>query len=156
MAQVGGAVDIPVSFVEATQGRRASHGQQALRRGNLAMSILLGHAQFPTKIATTIHKKGVNDLWVRGIEAIEARLEGSIPRGQSTLLLDELEANYSLVWQARLWRLLAKPELAEKFQIIVATHSAFALGIKHANYIEVAPGFVEEVESALRARYAIA
>jgi hypothetical protein len=57
-----------------------------------------------------------------------------------------------LLWQARLWELLARPDIAQKFQVIVATHSAFALGIAHANYIDFEPGVRAESESILRAR----
>ena len=65
-------------------------------------------------------------------------------------------ANFSLVWQARLWTLLANPQVAERFQVIVASHSAFALGSPHAHYIDLQNGFREEAEQALRDRFGAA
>lgn len=154
----GGAFDddfFSMGMSEIMASKRASHGQLSAHRGDQALAVLLGKAPFPEKINRRMTPDRVNDVWKCALEVIEARLAASIDLGQPTLLLDEPEANYSLVWQARLWTLLSRPDLASKFQIIVATHSAFALGIDHANYIEVVPGFREEAESALRARFSL-
>lgn len=120
----------------------------------MALAVLSGRQPFPTEVRRTIDARGVNDVWRQAIAVLEKRLVGTIPRGQPSLLLDEPEANCSLVWQARLWTLLSRPEVAAKFQIIVASHSAFALGIAHAHYIDTAPGFRQEVEANLRSRFA--
>lgn len=152
----GGAFDddfFVQGMEEAVGSRRRSHGQQTVARANAALAILLGPAPFPTRVERRIDPKSVNSLWQEGIATLEKRLVASLPKGQPSVLLDEPEANYSIAWQARLWSLLADEKLAQRFQIIVATHSAFALGIRHAHYIDVAPGFRQEAEAALRARF---
>lgn len=141
-------------LVEATTGCKKSHGQLALWRASRALAVLEDKRRFPREVLRKIGKSNVNSTWVQAIEVLEKRLEPSIAKGQPSVLLDEPEASFSLVWQARLWNKLADPALARDFQIIVATHSAFALGIAHANYIDVAPGFREEAEKVLRQRFA--
>ena len=42
------------------------------------------------------------------------------------------------------------------YQVIVATHSPFALGIVHANYIDFEPEFRPAVEALLRERFGAA
>lgn len=134
-------------------GRRGSTGQNSLDRLSTVMGILDGRVPFPEKVQVKIHREHVNDLWQQALDVLEKRFVASIPRGQPSLLLDEPEANFSLRWQARLWQRLAQPELADRFQLIVATHSPFALNIPHANYIEFEPGTRAEVESILHARF---
>ncbi|WP_434715866.1 AAA family ATPase [Paraburkholderia sp. A3RO-2L] len=81
---------------------------------------------------------------------IDELLSPKCAKGPRTLLLDEPESGYSLGWQAGLWNNILSRVDPEKFQVIVATHSPFALGIKGANYIEMAPGYhVESVAAML-------
>ncbi len=153
---IGGGFDddfFQEGLTETMAGRRQSHGQAAMRRSTLPLSILQGMAPFPTAIRRTISAKHVNEQWKRALELIEKRLVASIPLGQPTMLLDEPEANFSLDWQARLWTLLANPEMAKKYQIIVASHSAFSLGIAHANYIDLVPDIRLQAEAMLRERF---
>lgn len=134
--------------------QRGSHGQGALGRLNPVLSVLMGQAQFPAAVEKRVQRKNVNSLWAEALDVLEAAMAANIEPGQRTILLDEPEANFSLVWQSRLWRRLADPKVAERFQVIVATHSAFALGIEHAHYIDFVDGFRQETEDALRARFA--
>lgn len=153
----GGAFDddfFTQGLAEVTSGRKKSHGQLALWRTSQALAVLEDKRRFPKDILRKMKKSNVNSVWVEAIEVLEKRLEASIAKGQPSVLLDEPEANFSLVWQARLWSKLGAAALAKNFQIIVATHSAFALGIAHANYIDVAPGFRQEAEEVLRQRFA--
>jgi predicted ATPase len=99
-------------------------------------------------------------LWAQAIDLVEARLAASIPRGPMTVLLDEPESNFSMFWQSKIWSLLSKPDVHERFQVIVASHSVFALGIPGATYLEFEPGYVaratevltEKAEALLAAR----
>lgn len=133
---------------------RGSHGQHALRRAGGVLAILREEAPFPTAIHWQLNLDRVNDVWKEALDVLARRFEPAIPTGQPTILLDEPEANFSLVWQARLWQLLAQPRVAERFQVIVATHSAFALGIAHAHYLDLQDGFRTEAEQVLRERFA--
>lgn len=152
----GGAFDddfFKEGVVEATGHNGASHGQRSLARANAVLGVLAGKLQFPTEVNRRITKKSVNSVWGTALDVVDARMQPSIERGQQTILLDEPEANLSLLMQAELWRLLAHPDVAENFQVIVASHSPFALGISHAHYIEFQPEYVDKTLGALRERF---
>ena len=154
---IGGSFDddfFSAGVAEMTQHNRRSHGQASLSRANVALAILLGQAPFPKEVQRRINRDMVNDVWGRALDVVEDGLKGTIAPGQPSVLLDEPEANFSLLWQSRIWDLLAKPEMATKFQVIVATHSPFALGIAQAHYIDFVEGFRQECEAALRKRFA--
>lgn len=141
-------------IAEAMGSARRSHGQLSLSRSDTALAVLLGKAAHPQTIVSKLNKKTVNDQWVKALELVETRLGASVERGQPSVLLDEPEANFSLVWQSRLWSLLSQADVAQKHQVIVASHSPFALGIAHANYIEFEPGYLEEALAALKSNFA--
>jgi len=152
----GGALDddfMDAGVIEAMTSHRRSHGELALYRVNPALAMLNGKTKFPEHIQRLVRRDQVNDRWQMALDLLETRLQARMELGQPTILLDEPESNYSLVWQSRLWDILARPDVADRFQIIVASHSAFALGIGHAHYVEMTPGFRDEAEGALRARF---
>lgn len=72
----------------------------------------------------------------------------SMPIGDRvTALLDEPDAHLSIPAQAELWRRLER--LAANVQLVVATHSPFALSA-NATIIEMVPGYVDACRAALR------
>lgn len=152
----GGAFDydfLRKGIVEASGGKRISHGQLSLGRTNDLLAVLAGHTTFPPEIDCRLRKTQLNDLWREAIGVVEARMAATIEKGQPTVLLDEPEANFSLIWQNQLWNFLSRKEVARDFQLIVASHSPFALGIPHANYIELEEGYASQAEAALMARF---
>lgn len=152
----GGAFDndfFASGVVEVTQNRRLSHGLRSLARANAALGVLAGTLQFPPDILHGIKKQHVNDTWGLALDIAHARLKPTLEKGQPTVLLDEPEANLSLLAQAQLWKLLSAPSVAQQFQVIVASHSPFALGIEHANYIEFEKGYVQETLAHLQERF---
>lgn len=154
---IGGSFDddfFAQGITETMKGGRQSHGQSTMRRSGVALSVLNGNAAFPTEVRRSADTKNVNDVWQGALRVLEKRLVPRIPLGQPSILLDEPDANYSLAWQTLLWSRLADPAVAQRFQIIVASHSAFALGIRHAHYIDLAPGFRDQSEALLRQRFA--
>lgn len=152
----GGAFDADFfeqGLAEKLQLSRQSHGEATLVRATPALALLTGKAQFPAQVLQKFDRN-VNDVWAEALAIIDAAMAPTIARGQPTILLDEPEANYSLVWQSRLWELLSSVAVANKFQVIVASHSPYALGIKHAHYIDFEEGYRTEAERGLRARFA--
>lgn len=133
--------------------KQASHGQASAARVKEGLATLLGKLEFPKEVAWKISRKNLNDVWAKKLDLVEARLKASIEKGQPTLLLDEPEANFSLQWQARLWKLLGSPDVASRFQVIVATHSVFALNLPQAHYIDMEPGYRESVEQLLKQHF---
>ena len=73
----------------------------------------------------------------RAQQLIEETLTGSGELGPRTVLLDEPDTNIDIESQVVLWRCLQYA--GQTIQVIVASHSLYALQIKEANYIEVDP-----------------
>lgn len=108
-----------------------------------------GKRGFPTEIEWRIQRKMVNDTWKARFAVVEKLLEAKRAVGPQTLLFDEPESGFSLPWQAGLWtNIFAKVDPA-KYQVIVATHSPFALGLPGVNYIEMSPGYLAETKAAV-------
>ena len=101
-------------------------------------------AGFPAEIEWRLNRNSVNDSWVKKLSIIEELLSAKCAAGPKTLLFDEPESGYSLPWQAGLWKNVFSKVDPEKFQVIVATHSPFALEIPGANYIEMQPEYAHE------------
>ncbi|KWT95574.1 MULTISPECIES: AAA family ATPase [unclassified Variovorax] len=132
--------------------REASHGQVSVQRINRALAILAGKAKMPTDIVRKVGAGNLNSVWKPKLELIEGRMAASIEPGQPSILLDEPESNFSIEWQSQLWHAFAQERSTASFQIIVATHSVFALGISGANYVEFTPGALAKAKDALLAK----
>lgn len=130
--------------------KEASHGQLSAHRIDKALAVLVGKEKAPTDVDWRVSRKNVNSHWASALDIVERRMKASIERGQLTVILDEPEANFSLLWQSRLWDVLSSPEVTHRFQVIVATHSVFALGFPDANYIDFEPGYIEKATSAMQ------
>jgi predicted ATPase len=75
------------------------------------------------------------------IAAVDAMLASNAPDGPRTILLDEPDRSLDLDNAAKVWKQLPFPRSPR--QLIVATHSPFALNIAGAKYIELTPGYLE-------------
>lgn len=72
------------------------------------------------------------------------------PIGIRTLLLDEADTGMSLLWQKQFWEMIPKAvKDMGNIQVIVSTHSAFALNVDGANYIETSQGYREKCLKAI-------
>lgn len=141
--------------------RKGSNGELALQRLGRIVKILNGSQEvlleteaedwgFPDHIHWSMEKEAVNTLWQARLDKVAKQLQGTLQRGPKTLLLDEPDTGFGVEWQEKLWNgLLAKVD-AQKYQVIVATHSPFSLGIPGATYIETAPGIIDRATVALR------
>lgn len=88
------------------------------------------------------------------MEKVREMLKPTISQGQKTLLMDEPETGFSLVWQAGFWNQVMASKEASEYQIIVATHSPFAMDIPHANYIETVPGYLQTCRDLMKTEFA--
>lgn len=88
----------------------------------------------------------INSTWKEAKAATTTCLSPVIPVGPLTVLLDEPDLHLDIPSQANLWKQLKS--LGKKEQIIVATHSVFALNIKDATYIDLVPGYLEVCRKA--------
>jgi predicted ATPase len=125
--------------------KKLSHGQNSTRRLNRILAVLAGAAPLPAPIefpdTSTVNEEALARL--------QTRLAASIAKGPTTVLFDEPEANCSIPWTENLWGFLAKPDVLEKFQIIVASHSIFSLGVPNATYVEMVPGYLKTALKAV-------
>lgn len=173
----GGFDDDFFSLGVANTMARGSTGQLGIRRMSRMLDVLLekadtsekGHkaagsramkqkreepAGFPAEIEWRLKRNSVNETWVNKLRVIEELLSAKCAVGPKTLLFDEPESGYSLPWQAGLWKNVFSKVDPEKFQVIVATHSPFALEIPNAHYIEMTPGYAHECFVTLLAEMA--
>lgn len=133
---------------------KGSVGQLSMARGNRAFSILTkslkGEAEtgFPKAVAWQVSRQ---HLATPLLALLDGLLEARCPRGPQTLLLDEPESGFGMPWQAGLWaNILGRVDPA-RHQVIVATHSPFALEVPGAHYIEMTPGYHDECLATLMA-----
>jgi predicted ATPase len=151
----GGRVDLDFpNRIAMEVSNNGSHGEKSWQRVKVSIGALMGLAEFPSEIDRCMDRRYVNDIWKKKIDIVEAAMTATIEKGQPTILLDEPEANFSLIWQRNLWEWLSNPEHTKNFQIIVASHSPFSLGIQGANYIDLEPGYRAEVEEVLKQHFA--
>lgn len=139
-----------------TRGKVAT-GEQTLRRLDAVLAVLQGKAAMPTAIQATISKNAVNSIWEEAISLAETLLVPGLPAvgGAAplpTILLDEPESGLGIPLQARLWNVLAETAQARTYQVIVASHSVFALGLGGAHYLDTAQGYRGACEEALARR----
>ena len=104
---------------------------------------------FPESIEFKV-SRSVNSYWEPRLKAVDEMMAAKIPKGPRTLLFDEPESGFSFDWQDRLWSGIFQRVDPAKFQVIIATHSPFALAIPGANYIEMEPGYLNQSEKSLR------
>lgn len=112
-----------------------SSGQQTKR--NTAR--ILDHAVTTTGIDSTLLCKvtddALRDVLANGLSNTTGET------GRPTLLLDEPGRSIDLPNQVAMWQSLMRQT---RFQLIVATHSPFALEIEGAKYLDLQPGYLEE------------
>lgn len=129
---------------------KGSSGQITIDRlGGLMTQFLEGKRASP--IEYRIKKDSVNDQWAHKISRIEKFLKGDGEKGKPTWLLDEPERSLDLPLQAKFWGGTIKNSTA--VQLIVASHSPFALGNPDANYIEMTPGYLKASMEAMESRF---
>lgn len=104
---------------------------------------------FPSQIEWRVPREGFNDTAKLRMALVEELLRAKRATGQKTFIFDEPESGFSLPGQARLWAGIFAKLAPNEFQVLVATHSPFALGIPGANYIEMSPGYVKECEASV-------
>lgn len=134
---------------------KGSVGQLSMQRGARLFNVLVADRKgatadgFPKEVEWKYPRTSTYADTAARIAAVEALFEARCAKGPKTLLFDEPESGFSMPWQAAMWRNIFARVDPAKFQVIVATHSPFALGIKDAHYVEMTPGYSEECLSVL-------
>lgn len=119
---------------------RPSSGQYRIHKINKIMRIIQNPPDLSIVPANITNKT---------LAQIEVDYIQSLPRnGKITLLLDEPEKALPIPKQVELFDTLVT--LSEHFQLIIATHSPFALDYKKANIIDVTPGYIKECKALIK------
>lgn len=115
--------------------QKVSSGQGTLRQLTQQMgTYVTGKTPWP-EIYWKMETKSTYDVLQARIDFLNSVFEPKIPVGPKTLIMDEPEKCLDIDNAEHMWRGIRK--WSETHQIIVASHSMFALGIEGANYIEL-------------------
>lgn len=114
---------------------KESTGYTTMVRLQKILNILAGEGKMPQSF----------DKKVSIDESYEQFLKASIEKGQQTIILDEPESGLAIHAQSKLFKIIEKAAKEKNLQIIIATHSPFAL-MSDANFIELQPGYVQKAK----------
>lgn len=132
---------------------RGSTGEKTMAQISRAVGMILGKISPPTEImrTSTLADNRVNDIWSRRMEVASEYLQGDGMPGPVTILMDEPESYLSIPMQVGFWKRFMSEDASrfDNLQVIVATHSPFALDVPFANYIELGKGYLLECREAM-------
>lgn len=111
---------------------RESTGYTTMTRLQRVLAVLSGQAQMPKDFQK---KSSLDDTY-------NTFLKANIEKSQPTMILDEPESGLAIHVQANIFRMINKRAKENNLQIIVATHSPFALSCD-ANFIELQSGYLK-------------
>lgn len=131
---------------------RGSAGETSMRRMNDVLTHVVKPETFPRvewKEQKPEGEPGPKEhSWTKKLRQVATFLDGTLERGQPTVLLDEPDRSLSIKLQAGLWHNLAA-RYAGNVQVIAASHSPFALRLPGAHYIDLSPGYLAECEGVI-------
>jgi predicted ATPase len=140
--------DFGIDGIQGVFAQRSSSGQQTTYKFNRILESaakITAESKVEWKIRRPDQYEDYDyaDEIRQTVKLLEANIDED---GPPTILLDEPGRSLSIPRQAELWNILARQQ---RFQIIVATHSVFALHVMGAKYIDVQPGYLEESRKEL-------
>ena len=99
------------------------------------------------KVVSGFDLKRANYVWKEDHKISTYALKATVKKkGLRTILLDEPGRSLDIPAQEDLWRGLSQQK---KFQLIVATHSVFALNVEGAQYVDIRRGYLTKCRKAL-------
>ena len=144
-------VDLAISENKTTKGKSLSK----MSAGQASVAKLIRFLKNDAvKTRYTLKTANVGDSYKPIWEAATASLKsGKAKAGapkQQTILLDEIEANLDFAHQAIVWKTIRALVDEGHHQVIVASHSPFAITVPGAHYIETSEGYLAASRAALR------
>ena len=135
------------------EAAEAARGMQYMSAGQGSMTKLVRFLKAePEKVKLAFGLKDATGDWgtiyrvatesIMNVEKSKAK-----KKRQSVILLDEVDSHLDFAKQHAMWTQLK--EMAQTHQIIVASHSPFAVSVPGANYIEATPGYLDGARAAL-------
>lgn len=138
--------------IRAIGMERLSQGQQNIFKWN-AMIHYIEDEKINTikdELKREIEDNKINDIWQEYYKsATRIIYSPQIEKGKKTILLDGPDKGFDCDKQYDFWQKIIKR--AQNFQIIIATHSIFALQKFKidANYYETKPGYIKNMKKLL-------
>lgn len=138
------------ALLDSLNSNRESSGEKSNRLMTPLINTVL-NSEPPDEIQITKEAHNVNDFYAEVIELlINDWFKPSIPKGKATLILDEPETGLGILNQILLWnKILKNPDVLDRYQIILVSHSHECINIPGANYIEMKPGYLDACRKAL-------
>lgn len=133
------------SYMEEVQAIVCKPSQGQLRIAKL--SKVLGLLKKPPDLKQVPNVK-YNSTWMNCFRGFSKYVSTLPNAGIVTLLMDEPDRSLSIENQVGLWKIL--PQIAEKHQVIVATHSPFAIMRDCGNVLDMEIGYLERTRKAIR------
>lgn len=127
---------------------KLSSGQSRMVRFNKFLKMASDDKSIPDLTKLPDDYKNVNDTWQEAMKSFVDYVKSLPRKGPITLLLDEVDRSLSIPNQITLWTKVL-PAIGKKDQVIVATHSDYAL-IHEKEIIELNPGYVAECQKAIK------
>lgn len=139
----GGAFDDDF-FLEGVHNSifKGSEGQTTLRRIDKALAYAMDPGKYPMP-AVSWKQKPHDAAKLAFVEGLFKAKKGTKVVGP-TILMDEPTKSLALPYESNFWRKVPVFAARSNIQIIVATHSPFALLVPGAHFIETKPGYVDE------------
>lgn len=128
---------------------KSSQGQMTILKLGKALETLLAP---PPDIIKTLAPEYLKNSIRNDIQSRITYLEGLPRNGKPTLFLDEPDRSLSLPCQRNLFHEII-PDLAQKFQIICATHSPMCFHVPEGIYHDIKEGYIEKSQSIMRSMF---
>lgn len=124
---------------------KTSTGLKTMERLNRVLAVLHGDSPFPAMIENRF-TSSMNDIHQKKVKVAQALIAPKIQVGQKTIILDEPESGLSIAAQGNLVGAFYEGMKSDSYQIIIASHSPFVVGLPGANYIDMEPGYLAHTE----------
>lgn len=141
---IGGGLDddFMIEGILEIQAKKSS-GQMAIQRLNKAIAILTQREVFPDfNSKDFISDRGILTS-IEELKYAKKLLKESIPVSQPTIILDEPEYGLGYKYQFNVLRNIITQANKNNIQVIMASHSMFALGYSDVNYVELEEGYID-------------
>lgn len=141
---IGGMAGFDYDFMDAGMSSIFSKGSSGQLNVHNVSSLLTNIKE--AKPTQPVYK--VSSKYDKRVDKVKEFFKGSLPDGPPTFLLDEMDRSVDMPYQLGLWRFLQ--EKSKTCQIIVASHSPFAVEVAGANYIEFSPGYLNACKQSIK------
>jgi predicted ATPase len=157
LARYAGSIDDDFGFEQIQQmfaqraAGAASSGEKMIgeiARIAFAQGVEIKHKHRATEKDFTTQRG--KKLYKAATKALYSKGRKTMPR-QQVLLFDEVERSMDFVNEAMWWDKIEHARKGVTIQVILATHSPFALAMNEdeVNFIETSPGYIEKAREAM-------